>query len=59
MTRVPEARFFLHALDLLAVGGFDGKLRRVNPAWTDALGWSEEELLARPFAELFHPEACP
>jgi PAS domain S-box-containing protein len=56
MTRVPETRFFDYALDLLAVGGFDGKLRRVNPAWTATLGWSEDELLASPYANLFHPD---
>jgi PAS domain S-box-containing protein len=53
---VPETRFFDLALDLLAVGGFDGKLRRVNPAWTATLGWTEEELLATPYANLFHPD---
>ena len=53
---VPETRFFDYALDLLAVGGFDGRLRRVNPAWTDTLGWSLEELLASPYANLFHPD---
>src|SRR3954454_1746655 len=55
-TTVPQARFFDLALDLLAVGGFDGKLRRVNPAWSQTLGWSEDELLATPFANLFHPD---
>jgi PAS domain S-box-containing protein len=53
---VPETRFFDLALDLFAVGGFDGKLRRVNPAWTATLGWTEEELLATPYANLFHPD---
>ncbi|MEY2454161.1 MAG: hypothetical protein QOD92_3735 [Acidimicrobiaceae bacterium] len=53
---MPETRFFDFALDLLAVGGFDGKLRRVNPAWTATLGWTQEELLASPYANLFHPD---
>jgi PAS domain S-box-containing protein len=53
---VLETRLFDLALDLLAVGGFDGKLRRVNPAWTATLGWTEEELLASPYANLFHPD---
>jgi PAS domain S-box-containing protein len=53
---VPETRFFDFALDLLAVGGFDGKLRRVNPAWTHTLGWTVEELLSTPYANLFHPD---
>lgn len=51
-----DQRFFDFALDLLAVGGFDGTLRRVNPAWTATLGWTEEELLATPYATLFHPD---
>lgn len=53
---MPEARFFDLALDLFAVGGFDGRLQRVNGAWTRTLGWSEEELLATPLASLFHPD---
>ena len=54
--RVPDQRFFDYALDLLAVGGFDGTLRRVNRAWTDTLGWTEAELLTTPYASLFHPD---
>ena len=53
---MPEARFFDLALDLFAVGGFDGKLQRVNQAWTRTLGWTEDELLATPLASLFHPD---
>lgn len=51
-----EARFFDLTLDLLAVGGFDGGLRRVNSAWTQTLGWSQEEMLAAPYASLIHPD---
>lgn len=53
---MPETRFFEFALDMFAVGGFDGTLRRVNPAWTRTLGWSNEQLVGRPLAELFHPD---
>src|SRR5206468_1949411 len=49
-------RFFALALDLLAVGGFDGTLQRVNPAWTHTLGWTPDELVSLPLANLFHPE---
>ena len=35
--------------DLMATAGLDGFLKTVNPAWTRALGWSRDELLARPF----------
>jgi PAS domain S-box-containing protein len=51
-----EERFFVLSLDLLATVRFDGYLNRINSAWTHALGWSEEELLARPYAEILHPD---
>jgi PAS domain S-box-containing protein len=28
----------------------------VSPAWTRILGWSEQQLLSRPYAALLHPE---
>ncbi|WP_257454384.1 hybrid sensor histidine kinase/response regulator [Archangium lipolyticum] len=48
--------FFRLSHDLLAVAGTDGFFKRVNPAFSQTLGWSEEELLSRPFASLLHPE---
>jgi PAS domain S-box-containing protein len=42
--------------DLFAVATLDGRLRTVNPAWSRVLGRSDEELLARPFADLVHPD---
>jgi PAS domain S-box-containing protein len=53
---VPETRFFDYALDLFAVGGHDGTLRRVNRAWTQTLGWMPDELVTTPVAALFHPD---
>ena len=41
--------------DLMGTAGFDGYLKAVNPAWTTLLGWSEEELLDRPFVDLIEP----
>jgi PAS domain S-box-containing protein len=49
-------RFFAMSPDLLAVLGADGFLKRVNPAFTAALGYSERELLGGPYLELVHPE---
>ena len=40
----------------MGTAGLDGTLRRVNPAWERMLGWSEAELLARPFIELVRVE---
>jgi len=49
-------RLFEHSLDLLCVAKADGYFKRVNPAFKHTLGWTEEELLARPFLEFIHPD---
>lgn len=48
--------FFVLALDLLCVAGFDGYFKDLNPAWETTLGWSIEELRSRPFRDLLHPD---
>jgi PAS domain S-box-containing protein len=49
-------RFFTLSGDLLCVAGFDGCLKRVNPAWKTILGYHPEKLLAMPYFNLMHPE---
>ncbi len=49
-------RLFELSPDLLCVAGFDGYFKQLNPAWTKVLGWSLQELKARPWLDLVHPD---
>jgi PAS domain S-box-containing protein len=49
-------RIFNLSPDLVAVASFDGHFTRVNPAAEQVLGYPEEELLARPYLDLVHPD---
>jgi len=51
-----NARHFELSRDLQCTAGFDGHFQQLNAAWTKALGWSEDELRARPFVEFVHPD---
>lgn len=45
--------------DMLARANYQGTMSAVSPAWTDVLGWSEAELLTRPYASFMHPDDMP
>jgi PAS domain S-box-containing protein len=49
-------RFFDMSVEMLCIAGFDGYFKQLNGAWERTLGFSMEELKARPFVELIHPD---
>ena len=42
--------------DLLCTATLEGELLDLNPAWTNTLGWSEEQLHQEPFMAFVHAE---
>ena len=49
-------RFFALSMDMLCIVHLDGRFQRVNPAFHEALGFSEDELLGMSIFELVHPD---
>jgi PAS domain S-box-containing protein len=49
-------RFFDLSLDLFCIAGMDGYFRRINPNFSRLLGYTDHEMLSRPFASFVHPD---
>jgi PAS domain S-box-containing protein len=47
--------FFKTTLEMACIADLEN-FRQVNDRWVEILGWSREELLARPFASFVHPD---
>ena len=49
-------RFFTLSLDLLCIAGLDGFFKHLNPAWLETLGYTEAEIIGKPFLDFIHPD---
>ncbi len=59
----PQSDINSHAVELIETTGTlfcvaspEGYFLELNPVWTDTLGWSLDELKARPYFEFIHPD---
>jgi PAS domain S-box-containing protein len=41
---------------MVCIASSEGTFQKVSPAFTETLGFSEEELIAKPFIDFVHPE---
>jgi PAS domain S-box-containing protein len=42
--------------DMFCIAGFDRFFKSVNPSWGEALGFTSQELMAKPYSEFIHPD---
>ncbi len=54
--REQYVRFFQTSTDIMVIADPNGAFLRTNPACTDLLGYSANELLAKPFVDFIHPD---
>jgi PAS domain S-box-containing protein len=49
-------RFINLSVDMFCIAGFDGFFKTLNPSFERTLGFTAEELLAKPYLEFIHPD---
>lgn len=55
MAHIYEKLFNL-TIGLLATANMEGYFERLNPSWSATLGWSLDELRAKPYLDFVHPD---
>lgn len=50
------SRIFSFSPDIICVAGMDGYFKKVNPAMSRLLGYTQDELLAHPISSFTHPD---
>ncbi len=48
--------FFDYSPNLIAVVGLDGFIKKINPSFENKFGYSEDEILTKPFTDFIHPD---
>lgn len=51
-----QRRLYALAVDMLGIATLDGRFKELSPSWERTLGFSRQELMARPYLEFIHPE---
>ncbi len=49
-------RFIAMSVDMFCIVGFDGYFKSLNPSWETTLGFTTDELRARPRVSFIHPD---
>jgi diguanylate cyclase (GGDEF)-like protein/PAS domain S-box-containing protein len=49
-------RFFTLSMDMFCLVNTRGYLTRVNPSFTECLGWTPEDLYSKPLVDFVHPD---
>ena len=48
--------FFEVTTDMFCIANFEGNFEVINNKWSECLGWTKSELLAKPFMDFVHPD---
>jgi PAS domain S-box-containing protein len=52
-------RFINLSVDMFCIAGFDGFFKKLNPSFEKTLGFTVEELMAKPYLDFIHPDDRP